>query len=122
VLWQQELSSYAGLGADFNSVYVTTDVDAVVALDRVSGTQQWRQEALRLRDLTAPTRYLNTLVVGDFEGYVHWLSPDNGRFLARARAADARISGAPLVVGENVYVQADDGTVAAFTLRRDESA
>jgi outer membrane protein assembly factor BamB len=122
VLWQQELSSYAGLGADVNNVYVTSDFDAVVALDRQAGTQLWRQEALRLRDVTAPTRYANTVVVGDFEGYLHWLSPDNGEFLARERAAGQRISAAPLVVGQNVYVQGDDGTVAAFTVRRDEEA
>lgn len=122
VLWQQELSSYAGLGADFNNVYVTSDFDAVVALNRASGTQVWRQDALRLRDVTAPARYADTLVVGDYEGYVHWLSPDNGDFLARERAAGDRISAAPLVVGQNVYVQGDDGTLAAFTLRRDEQA
>ena len=119
VLWQQDMSSYAGLGADATNVYVTTDFDAVVALDRQSGTQLWRQEALRLRDVTAPTRYANTLVVGDYEGYLHWLSPDNGDFLAREHAAGKRISGAPLVVGQNVYVQGDDGTVAAFTVHRD---
>jgi len=38
VLWQQELSSYSGLGADFNNVYVTSDFDAVVALSRAGGT------------------------------------------------------------------------------------
>jgi len=122
VLWQQDMSSYAGLGADINNVYVTSDFDAVVALERQSGTQLWRQEALRLRDVTAPTRFANTLVVGDYQGYVHWLSPDNGDFLARERAAGQRISGAPLVVGQNVYVQGDDGTVAAFTVHRDEEA
>jgi outer membrane protein assembly factor BamB len=122
VLWQQELSSYAGLGADFNNVYVTNDFDAVVALQRATGTQVWRQEALRLRDVTAPTRFANALVVGDFEGYLHWLSPDDGSFLARERAAGQRISAAPLVVGQNVYVQGDDGTVAAYTLRLDDQA
>ncbi len=120
VLWQQDLSSYAGLGADLNNVYVTSDFDAVVALDRTAGTQLWRQEALRLRDVTAPTRYANTLVVGDFEGYLHWLSPDDGSFLAREKAAGKRISSAPLVVGQNVYVQGDDGSVTAYTLRNDE--
>jgi outer membrane protein assembly factor BamB len=122
VLWQQDLSSYSGLGADFNAVYVTSDFDAIVALTRDGGAQVWRQEALRLRDLTAPTRYANTLVVGDYEGYVHWLSPDDGRFLARAKAAGARICAAPLVVGQNVYVQGDDGTLAAYTLRVDDAA
>jgi outer membrane protein assembly factor BamB len=122
VLWQQDLSSYAGLGTDINNVYITSDFDAVVALDRGAGTQLWRQEALRLRDVTAPTRYANTVVVGDYEGYLHWLSPDDGSFLARERAAGKRILAAPLVVGQNVYVQGEDGTVAAFTLRRDEEA
>jgi outer membrane protein assembly factor BamB len=122
VIWQQELSSYSGLGADFNTVYVTSDFDAVVALSRAAGTQLWRQEALRLRDVTAPTRYANTLVVGDYQGYVHWLSPDDGRFLAREKAAGKRISAPPLVVGENVFVQGDDGTLAAFTLRADDAA
>lgn len=122
VIWQQDLSSYAGLGADFNNVYVTTDVDAVVALSRQGGVQVWRQEALRLRDLTAPTRYANTLVVGDFEGYLHWLDPADGTFLARERAAGARIAAAPLVVGQNVYVQGDDGSVAAYTLPTDPAS
>jgi outer membrane protein assembly factor BamB len=122
VIWQQDLSSYAGLGADFNNVYITSDFDAVVALSRNNGTQLWRQDALRLRDVTAPTRYGNTLVVGDYEGYVHWLSPDDGRFLARERAAGERISSAPLVVGENVYVQGEDGTLAAYTVRTAEAA
>jgi outer membrane protein assembly factor BamB len=119
VLWQQELSSYSGLGADFANVYVTTDFDAVVALDRRAGAQVWRQEALRLRDLSAPARFGNAVVVGDFEGYLHWLDLADGHFLARERAAHARIGAAPLVVGENIYVQADDGTVAAYTVRAD---
>jgi outer membrane protein assembly factor BamB len=117
VLWQQDMSSYAGLTADFGNVYVTNDFDAVVALDRNGGAQIWRQEALRLRDLTAPTRYGNALVVGDYQGYLHWLDPANGKFVAREHATKARISAAPLVVGQNVYVQGDDGTVAAYTVR-----
>jgi outer membrane protein assembly factor BamB len=74
-------------------------------------------DALRLRDVTAPTRYENTLVVGDYEGYVHWLDPADGHFVAREHAAKARISGPPLVVGANVYVQSDDGSVTGYTVR-----
>jgi outer membrane protein assembly factor BamB len=122
VLWQQDLSSYAGLGADFNNVYVTDDVGTVVALDRRGGTPIWRQPALRLRDVTAPARYRNGVVVGDFEGYLHWLDPADGTFIARARAARDRITGAPLVVGDLLVVQSDDGTVAAFTVLDEEQA
>ena len=119
VLWQQELSSFAGLGADFNNVYVTNDVSEVVALDRNAGTPRWSQDALRLRDLTAPSRFGRTIVVGDLEGYVHWLSPDDGSFLARERVSSQRIAAAPLVVGENLFTQSEDGTLAAYTIVED---
>jgi outer membrane protein assembly factor BamB len=119
VLWQQEMSSFAGLGADFANVYITTDVDAVVALDRQAGSQIWRQEALRLRDVTAPTRYGNAVVVGDYDGYLHWLDLRDGHFLAREHATGHRIGGTPLVVGDNVCVQDDGGEVAAYTVRDD---
>lgn len=121
VLWQQDMSSYAGLSADFTSVYVTNDVDAVIALDRRAGAQVWRQESLRLRDVTAPTRFGNALVVGDYDGYVHWLDMGDGHFVAREHAAKGRISAAPIVVGENLFVQGDDGTVAAYTVRAPKS-
>src|SRR5690606_7070314 len=83
VLWAQEASSLAGLAVDERRVYITTDVDAIVALSRLDGVQQWSQEALRRRDVTAATRFRNTVVVGDFEGYLHWLDIDDGRFVAR---------------------------------------
>ena len=101
VLWQHDMSSYAGLGADVANVYVTNDFGAVIALDRQGGTQIWQQEALRLRDVTAPARFGNTLVIGDFEGYLHWLDVADGHFVARTRAASDRITAAPLVVGQN---------------------
>ena len=122
VLWQHDISSYAGLGADFANVYVTSDVDAVVALDRRGGETVWTQEALRLRDLTAPTRFGTAVVVGDYEGYLHWLDAMDGHFVAREHAAKERITSAPLVVGDNIYVQGDDGTVAAYTVRSDDAS
>jgi outer membrane protein assembly factor BamB len=117
VVWQQELSSYSGIGVDLNSVYVTDEYSEVVALDRAAGTPKWRQNALRLRDATAPSAYGNTIVVGDFEGYLHWLDPSDGSLLARERLANGPIYGAPLVVGTNLFAQSEDGTVAAYTIQ-----
>jgi len=117
VLWQQDMSSFSGLSADFTTVYVTTDFDSVIALDRRAGAQVWRQDGLRLRDVTAPARFGNTIAVGDFEGYLHFLDTGDGHFVARERAAKGRLVGGPLVVGENVVVQGEDGTIAAYTVR-----
>lgn len=118
--WSLEVSSYAGLGLDFANVYVTTDVDAVVAYERSLGTEQWRQEALRLRDVTAPTRFADAVVVGDFEGYLHWLDVATGEFVARVRASRGRVTSPPLAVGNRLIVQTDDGSLVAFAIREQE--
>jgi outer membrane protein assembly factor BamB len=122
LLWQQDFSSFTGIGVDFQNVYVTSDVSAVVALNRLNGTESWRQEGLRMRDVTAATRYRDTVVVADFEGYLHFLSADNGRFLARQRAGSGQISSQPLALGPLLFVQSEDGTVSALEIVVDESA
>ena len=120
IIWQQEISSYSGLGVDLNSVYITDEYSEVVALDKDIGTPRWRQDGLRLRDVTAPSPYGNTIVVGDFEGYLHWLDPSDGSFIARERLANRPIYGTPLVVGANLFAQAEDGTLSAYTLQIQE--
>lgn len=122
VLWQQDMSSFSGLDVDGADVYVTNDVGAVIALNRRGGVPAWRQDALRLRDLTAPARFDNAIVVGDFEGYLHWLDVDDGSFIARVRAAHSRITSKPVVVGRSIVVQSEDGSVAAFAVADDEES
>jgi outer membrane protein assembly factor BamB len=127
-IWQRDMSSFVGLGVDADHVYVTNDVGTVIALARTTdiirnrsgGDEMWRQEALRLRDVTAATRFLDTVVVGDYDGYLHWLDPDDGSFAARARAASAQVVAQPLVIGETVVVQSEDGTIAAFQFVEEE--
>ncbi len=117
-LWQREMSSFSGLDADWNNVYVTDDAGEVVAVARNSGRPVWRQDGLRRRDVTAPTPYQNAVVVGDFEGYLHWLAAEDGSMLARTRVDSSRVTGPPLVVGEVLYAQSDGGSLVAFGVVR----
>jgi len=116
VIWQQDLSSFTGIGVDVQYVYVTDDVSTVYALNRLDGIEVWRQEGLRLRDVTAATRFRETIVVADYQGYVHWLDGTDGSLMARERAASSAIVAQPLAIGPIVYVQSEDGTVAAFEI------
>jgi len=115
VLWQRELSSYAGLGADWNNIYVTDADSEVVALNRRGGRPMWTHDKLRQRDLTAPTVMGEVLAVGDFEGYLHWLSVDDGSLLARTKAGGGRVTSAPRLVRDLLVAQTDSGDVAAFS-------
>lgn len=114
VLWSQDISSYAGLDADIGNVYVTAATGELYAFDRGSGTQLWRNDSLHNRDVTAPAFYKGSIVVGDFEGYVHWFDAASGEPQARDQADSYRISGQPLVVNDMVYVQTDGGDLVAY--------
>ncbi|MDD2661288.1 MAG: outer membrane protein assembly factor BamB [Methylococcales bacterium] len=118
LLWRNEaVSSYTGLSHDFRHLYLTDTSDDVLQLDQRSGASLWKQKELHQRKLTAPAVYENYVVVGDLEGYVHWLSTSDGRQLGRIKVADSAIDARPVVAGDTVYVYAKDGTLAALKIR-----
>jgi outer membrane protein assembly factor BamB len=118
VLWRNEaVSSYTGLSHDFRYLYLSDSTDDVWQLDQRTGASLWKQKELHQRKLTAPAVYENYVVVGDFEGYVHWLSTSDGRQLGRIKVADSAIDAKPLVVDNTVYIYAEDGTLAALKTR-----
>ena len=114
IWWGRDLSSYRGLAADDTYLYVTTADSAVVALRRRDGTEVWRQDQLLRRAVTAPALAGDTLVVADFDGYLHWLDAATGEMLARAKSGSGRISNAPQAVGDLLLVQTDSGEVQAW--------
>lgn len=83
IIWTRDLSSYAGVSLQGNLVSVTDAEGYVWALDRKTGATLWRQEKLKDRDLSAPVAVPGAIVVADRGGYVHWLSMDDGAFVAR---------------------------------------
>lgn len=85
IIWTREMSSYAGLAADRERVFVADAEGVVWALDRTTGATLWRQERLRYRTLSAPVLYSGGIVVGDYAGYVHWMSAEDGSLKARTR-------------------------------------
>jgi len=53
-------------------------------------------------------------VVGDFEGYLHWLSKDSGRIAGRIRAGNKGIIAPPVAARNTVFVYDQNGTLGAF--------
>jgi outer membrane protein assembly factor BamB len=118
VLWRNEaISSYTGLSHDFRYLYLSDSTDDVWQLEQRTGSSLWKQKDLHQRKLTAPAVYENYVVVGDFEGYVHWLSTSDGRQLGRIKVADSAIDAKPVIVDNTVYIYAKDGTLAALKTR-----
>jgi outer membrane protein assembly factor BamB len=114
VVWTRDISSYRGLAIDATSVYVSTSEGEVVKFDRANGTEQWRTKTLLRRMLTGPLVYRGRIVVGDAEGYVHWISIADGKLLAREKVGK-RISDTPIAAGDKVLIYTDAGELTAYT-------
>lgn len=121
VLWSREVSSYEGVSADWNNLYTVDDEGVVIALVRRNGDESWRQNSLLRREPTVPVSYLTTVVVGDLEGYLHFFSNFDGDPVARVRAGSKAISVEPVVVGDRLFVQGDDGSVSAYVIQQPAS-
>jgi outer membrane protein assembly factor BamB len=117
LLWARELSSVAGLAMDSRYVYVADEKDAVLALDRSSGASIWRQDRLAGRRLSAPLALGRFVVVGDFEGYVHALSREDGSFAARLATDGSAIVAPPVALDATSFlVQTASGGVFAIAV------
>ncbi|MGA9422584.1 MAG: outer membrane protein assembly factor BamB [Rhodanobacteraceae bacterium] len=116
--WQRDLSSYAGVAVAADTVVVVDGDSNIWAFDRQTGANRWKQDALQYRWLSAPAIQGNAVVVGDLDGYVHWLNIDDGKLAARERLGHDRIEGAPVVAAGVVYVEDVDGRIGAWRVGR----
>ena len=114
VLWRNEsISAIQGLSADDSYLYLSDASSDVWQLDQRNGASYWKQTDLHQRQLSIPVVYEDYVVVGDFEGYLHWLSITDGRLLGRIEITDEPIVAQPIVIDNILYVYATDGTLAA---------
>lgn len=114
--WSRDMGSSAGMGLDEHHLYVVDDEDQVWALDRSNGASLWKSDKLKYRDLTAPAPVQDAVVVGDFEGYLHWLSLEDGRIIARHQIDSDGIRVVPIVINNVLYVRSRNGDLKALTL------
>jgi outer membrane protein assembly factor BamB len=117
-IWQRDLSSYTGAAVSGNALVVVDAEGDVWAFDRETGVNLWKQDQLKYRWLSAPAIQGKYVVVGDSEGFVHWLTLDEGKFAARERLSKKPIESAPLIVDGTAYVEDVKGRIGAYRARQ----
>ncbi|WP_026340765.1 outer membrane protein assembly factor BamB [Thioalkalivibrio sp. ALJT] len=115
IFWTRDFSSYQGADVDTASdVLVATDAESHVwGLDPRNGADLWQTDALRLRGVTAPVVVGSHAIVGDYQGYLHWLDLEDGRIVARVRASSGAVVTRPELVNGVLYVVTDNGQITA---------
>ena len=113
-LWRRNVSSYAGMAFEDGRLYLSDSAGHVLALDADTGARIWEQEALSYRRLTGPAMHKGNLVVGDYDGYLHWLSPADGTIVGRSKVAGAALRQAPQPYGGALIVISTEGDLRAI--------
>ena len=116
ILWAKELSSNAGIALDDEYIYAVTDTGDVIGMLLRDGSEVWRKNILLRREVSAPTKFKSTVVVGDLEGYVHFFDHKTGELLSRKRVGKGAISGSPIVIDNYLFVQNESSEMAVFTM------
>jgi outer membrane protein assembly factor BamB len=114
VVWKRQYSSHTDLLVSANNIYLTDTKGHVYALDRLNGTERWSQLALTNRDVTGPAEIGDYIVVGDYEGYLHWLNSETGEIVSRQEVDSSGIHVTPTVSDDVLFTQARNGDIQAI--------
>ena len=115
LLWFNEISSATGIQVDRTNLAVSESNGNLWMLDRRNGSTTWKLDQMTNRGLTRPAFYGNFVVVGDKEGYLHWLDTQIGSFVARNKVSSKGFAAAPLSVGTTLYVLTHGGDLIAYS-------
>ncbi|SAL12428.1 Pyrrolo-quinoline quinone [Caballeronia choica] len=116
-VWEKAFSSDSGLAQDDQTVAAGDDWSVVNAFRAADGTPIWKNDKLKSRQVSVPYILGRAVVVGDFEGYVHFLSTENGEFIGRTKTDGSAITAAPVLAGDTLVVQTHDGGLYGFRPR-----
>jgi len=108
--WSRDLSTSRTITGDKKNLYVVDDASAIHALDKSQGASVWKQDKLLHRKLSSPVMLDNRIVVGDYEGYLHVISPENGDIVGRLATDGTAIEWIVPIAGA-LLVQTAGGSV-----------
>ena len=115
VLWRRDYQGYRTPQVTTSRIYLTTSESHLVELERLSGNERWRNNALFGRSLTDVAVMNDHVVAADRFGVIHWLDRNSGQIVGRHELRRDAVQVAPLRVDDKVIVQTNKGRLIAFT-------
>jgi outer membrane protein assembly factor BamB len=116
-LWEKAFSSTSGLAQDETAVVAADDWSIVSAFDASNGAPLWKNDKLKNRELGVPFILGHAAVLGDYQGFVHFLSRDDGTLVARVKTDGSPITAAPVLAGDTLVVLTHDGDLYGYRPR-----
>ncbi len=115
LLWKRKLSGVTAPTVYGPYIFLSDAEGNIWAFDRKDGSALWKQDGLKNRSLTSPLISGVNLVVGDIDGYLHWLSGEDGHFVGRMKMDADGVSATPLLFGKKVISYGKSGKLSSVT-------
>ncbi len=113
-IWSRNVGGINGIGADAQYVFGADGSDRLTAWKISNGDTFWTAEQFANRKLSVPLGFGKSVIVGDFEGYVHFVSRETGKTELRLSTDGSPIVAAPVALGSTVLVATKNGGLFAI--------
>lgn len=113
-LWQRKYAGFNDIVLAGSTLYLTDYRGHVFAVNRDNGEQIWSNDQLAYRNVTGVTVANQYVVVGDGEGYLHWIDRDSGQFVAQQELDDDGLYMQPFSADDYLYLQTRSGKLIAI--------
>lgn len=114
IFWKIQASGSVGLNADDKQVYGVEEDGKLIAWRLGDGSEVWSSNRLRYRHLTGPLVLGRSVVLGDSDGMLHFMSRVDGSPLTRLTTNASGVASTPVVAGSTLVAVTRDGTVFGF--------
>ncbi|HAL36770.1 MAG TPA: outer membrane protein assembly factor BamB, partial [Polaromonas sp.] len=114
LLWTKPANGVQGIHGDDRLLFGTEADGTVIAWRRTDGERAWSTDRLRYRSLTAPLVVGRSVAIGDFTGFIHLLSREDGSLLNRLPTDGSAIAAAPVLAGNTLIAVTHNGGIYGF--------
>lgn len=112
--WSRNAGGQRAVGGDADFVFGGDATDRLTAWRAGGGELAWTNERLLYRGLSAPLSAGKTVMLGDVDGQVHFLSREDGKTLLRLPTDGSPVVSQPVLAGSTVLVVTRNGGLFAF--------
>ncbi len=114
LLWSRNVGGVNAVGGNAEALFGADASDRITAWRADSGDVLWTNEKLLYRGLSGALAVGSSVVFGDIEGYVHFLSAATGELQLRLPTDGSPVVGTPVSSGSTVLVTTRKGGLYAF--------
>ncbi len=117
VAWEKRgLGTNKNFAMNMHRLFVADSKDEIHALEQQDGQERWSSKLLQGRQISSIFAVDDLIATVDREGYLHLFNEATGEPVGQLRLGDAGASASPLIQGNEVYWQLEDGSLVAFRI------